>query len=322
MATIRDVAKKAGVSIATVSRVLNGSSKVSEKTREKVLKAVRELGYSPRPWAKYLALPRGRMVAGIVVTKRIKRYMKKGAFYHEVMKGVKLVSKESGVQVALMERGKESEADGYLLIGADFGYEDVERIRESFGKPLVLVDNHLPGLKIDAVISDGYGGAMAVVDELVAHGMKRIVHIHSILSVFSFRERFNGYVDAMHKSGLMPKFYEFDDVSDNMSYVVDLMLNSYGVPQAIFTSNDFAAVRLMKELKKRGLNAPVDPYIVGFDDSPEAERYGISSVRVFKSELGSFGMRRLITLMLNQDTHPAKISLFTELVMRAPLENI
>ncbi len=319
MATIRDVAKKAGVSVTTVSRVLNDSPKVSRETREKVLKAMKELGFSPRPWAKYLALPKKKVVSGVVITNRIKKYMTKGAFYYEVYRGVKEVAKTSGVEIKLMYMDETSEADGYLLIGADFNAEYIQSLRKQ-GKPVVLIDHYIPGMKIDAVISDGYGGAFSAVEYLIETGHVRIVHIHSPLSAFSFRERFNGYVNAMEKHGLMPKVYEFDDVAENMGYVVDLMLNTYGVPDAIFTSNDFAVVRLLRELRKRGLRVPEDISVIGFDDSPEAEKFDFSSVRVFKEELGSFAMRRLITLMMGQDMHPAKISLFTELVIRGSVK--
>ncbi len=319
MVTIRDVAKRAGVSVTTVSRVINNSPKVSKETRKKVLHAMEELGFSPRPWAKYLALPKSKVVSGVVITPRIKKFMSKGAFYYEVFRGIKSVAKVSGVEVKVMYKEDVEDAEGYLLIGADFDRDYIEELRKR-GKPKVLVDHYIPGMKIDAVVSDGYGGAYNAVELLIKTGHRRIVHIHSPLTAYSFRERFNGYINAMEKHGLMAKVYEFDDVAENMGYVVDLMLNTYGMPDAIFTSNDFAAIRLLKELRKRGIRVPDDVSIVGFDDSPEAEKFGFASVRVFKEELGSFAMRRLITLMMGQDLHPAKISLFTELVIRGSVK--
>jgi len=322
MITIKDVAKKAGVSITTVSRVVNNSPRVSKKTREKVVKAMKELGFSPRPWAKYLAMPRANFKVGVVITKRIKRFMGKGSFYHLILDGINEVASSSGVKVEVIMYGEEEKSlDGYLLIGADFGPNDVEKFT-SMKKPVVLVDNHIPGLNVDVVISDGYGGAFNAVQTLINYGYKRIVHIHSPLSTYSFRDRFNGYVDAMEKNNLMPKVYEFDDIAENMTYVIDLMLNTYGVPEAIFTSNDFAATRAIKELRKRGIKVPEDVAIMGFDDSREAKEMNFSSVRVFKKEMGSFSMRRLATLMMGQDVHPAKISLYTEPVIRGLIKNL
>ncbi len=322
MITIKDVARKAGVSITTVSRVINDSPRVSKKTREKVIKAMKELGFSPRPWAKYLAMPRAKFKVGIVITERIKRFMGEGAFYHLVLEGINEVASSSGVETKILMYGDEEDFfDGYLLIGADFGPSDVEKFA-SMKKPVVLVDNYIPGLDVDVVISDGYGGAFNAVQTLINYGYRKIVHIHSPLSTYSFRDRFNGYVDAMEKNNLMPKLYEFDDIAENMSYVIDLMLNTYGVPEAIFTSNDFAAKRAIKELRKRGIKAPENVVIMGFDDSEEAKKMNFSSVRVFKKEMGSFSMRRLATLMMKQDVHPAKISLFTELVIRGHIKKL
>jgi LacI family transcriptional regulator len=319
MITIRDVAERAGVSVATVSRVLNNNGKVSRKTREKVIRAMKELGYSPRPWARYLAVPKRSLKVGIVVTDRIRKHMKKGSFYHDVYHGILEVAKQCKVEIELINAGKKLKTDGYLLIGADFDAEMIG-FYKSQGIPVVLVDHYIPGLKIDAVVSDGYGGAVSAVSMLVETGHKRIVHIHNPLMAYSFRERYDGYFAVMERYNLFPKTYEFDDLNDNMAAVVELMLSTYGLPDAIFTSNDFAAVRAYYELQKRGVRIPDDVSLVGFDDSTESENLGITSVRVFKEELGSFSMRRLITLITGQDVHPAKISLFTELVMRSSVK--
>ncbi len=315
MITIRDVAKRAGVSVATVSRVINNRGKVSIRTRERVLMAMKELGFSPRPWAQFLAAPKRKFTVAVVVTERISRTMTGDGFYKYVFDGIKEVSEQSGVKLERIKPSKDASFDGYLLIGADFNREDVELYR-SMGKPLVMVDHYIPGMKIDAVVSDGYGGAFNAVSKLIEMGHRRIVHIHNPLKAYSFRERYDGFFGAMEKYGLFPKVYEFDDMGDNMDAVIELMLNTYGVPDAVFTSNDFAAIRAYEELTKRGIRIPEDVSLIGFDDSTASEELGISSVRVYKEELGSFGMRRLITLMTGQDTHPAKISLFTELVIR------
>ena len=318
MPTIRDVAKRAGVSISTVSRVLNNSGPVSERARLAVLKAMEELGYTPHPWAKYLATIREEFKVSIVMTPRIKEYLVKGeGFYFEVYLGIKNVMKQIKVREKIVDKEEalQDETDGFLLIGADFRRKEVERYM-STGKPVVLVDHYIPGMNVDAVVSDGYGGAYSAIRMMLKRGFRRIIHIHSDLRPYSFRERFEGYTSAMGRCGLMPKYYEFDDYNDNMSSVMDLILKNYGKPEVIFTSNDFSAIRAMEELEKRGYRIPDDVSLIGFDDSPEAEELELTTVRVYKDELGSFAMRRLITLMMGQDVHPAKISLFTEIVER------
>ncbi len=320
MITIRDVARRAGVSVATVSRVINNRGKVSLRTRERVLMAMKELGFSPKPWAQFLAAPKRKFTAAIVVTDRIRREMTGSGFYRYVFEGIKEVAEQSGIRLREVEVGEGSSFDGYLLMGADFDGSTV-KLYKSKGKPVVMVDHYIPGMNIDAVVSDGYGGAFKAVSKLIEMGHRRIVHIHNPLKAYSFRERYNGFFSAMEKYGLFPKVYEFDDMKDNMDAVIELMINTYGLPDAIFASNDFAAIRVYEELTKRDIRIPEEVSLIGFDDSIESERLGISSVRVYKEELGSFGMRRLITLMTGQDTHPAKISLFTELVIRGSVKN-
>ncbi len=323
MSTISDIAKRAGVSISTVSRVMNHSENVSKETREKVLKVVKELEYLPRPWAKYLATSRTKLVAELVIADRIRDNLThKFSFYYYVYSGIKKVARQSEVdiQIQRLEEDKIDDADGYLLIGSDFDKERVEKYR-STGRPVVLVDHYIPGMNIDAVVSDGYGGAFTAVTMLIEKGHKKIVHIHNPLDAYSFKERFDGYFAAMEEYHLLPKAYEFNDISDNMSSVVDLMLRSYGMPDAVFASNDFAAVRAVQEFQKRGIAVPEDVSVMGFDDSEATEEMDIASVMVFKDEMGAFAMRRLITLMMGQDLHPAKISLFTQPIIRGSIKS-
>ncbi|MCD6239771.1 MAG: LacI family DNA-binding transcriptional regulator [Thermotogae bacterium] len=323
MNTISDIAKRAGVSISTVSRVMNHPRNVSKETRERVLKIVKELEYLPRPWAKYLAISRTKFVAGFVIADRIRKSLThKSNFYHHVYSGIKRVARQSEVDVRIqrLEEDKIDDTDGYLLIGADFDKKQVEKYR-STGKPVVLVDHYIPGMNIDAVVSDGYGGAFMAVTILIEEGFEKIVHIHNPLDAYSFKERLDGYIAAMKEHHLLPRAYEFNDISDNMSSVADLMLRSYGMPDAVFASNDFAIVRAVQEFRKRGIDVPEDVSVIGFDDSEETEEMDIASVRVFKDEMGAFAMRRLITLMMGQDLHPAKISLFTQPIIRGSIKN-
>jgi len=316
MVTIKEVAEKAGVSVATVSRVINNSGVVSERTKLKVLRVMKELGYNPRPWAKYLASSRNRFTAYVVMTPRIRRFLdKRRGFYFDIFMGIETIAKQSGVLLKVVDPGYFEKADGFLLVGADFDKDNIEAYKGT-GKPVVLVDHYIPDIRIDAVVSDGYGGAYAVVKMFIDRGYRRIVHIHGNLKPYSFRERYSGYTNAMIDHNLMPVYFEFDDFHDNMNSVVALMLRNYDLPEAIFTSNDFSAVRVIEELENRGIKVPDDVSVVGFDDSIEAEERGITTVRVYKLELGSFAMRRLLTLMMGQDIHPAKISLFTKIVER------
>ncbi|WP_235598542.1 LacI family DNA-binding transcriptional regulator [Kosmotoga arenicorallina] len=320
MTRLIDVAKLAKVSTATVSRVINNNGYVSAKVRERVMKAIEELGYQPAKAARFLAKSGQNFDIGVVaddwVLKSITTVIDE--FYSIVYKGIIDFSKNHRMNIHLLDVNSWDEnADGFLLIGGGITKELVREVKKT-KKPLVLVDQYLPGLKVDYVVSDGYDGAVFAVDKLISKGMKRIVHIHGPLSHFGFRDRYDGYMATMEMHGFMPKSYEFDEINDNMSTIVDMMLRSYGKPDAIFGSNDTAAIRAMEELKSRGFRIPEDISVIGFDDIMSASLVSpkLTTLKIFKYDLGSIAARRLFNLLMGEEKHPVKISLFTQYIER------
>jgi len=320
MTRLIDVAKLAKVSTATVSRVINNNGYVSARVKERVLKAIEELGYQPARAARFLAKSRQNFEVNILaddwVLKSITTVLDE--FYSIVHKGIIDFSKNHRMNVHLRSVNSwDKNADGFLLIGGGITKELVKEVKAT-KKPVVLVDQYLPGLKVDYVVSDGYDGAVFAVDRLISKGLKRIVHIHGPLSHFGFRDRYDGYIATMERHGFMPKSYEFDEVSDNMSVIIDMMLRSYGKPEAIFGSNDTAAIRAMEELKLREFKIPDDVSIVGFDDIMSASLVSpkLTTLKIFKYDLGSIAARRLFNLLMGEEKHPVKISLFTQYIER------
>ncbi|MDK2953971.1 MAG: LacI family transcriptional regulator [Kosmotoga sp.] len=317
---LADVAKLAGVSIATASRVINNTGYVSSTVRERVLRAIDELGYQPTKAARFLAKKNQEfnvaLVAGPWVFNSIK--YQSDEFYTIIFKGMKDLAKNHGMNIELIkfEEIKE-EYDSFLLVGGEITYEMVKEIKK-FGKPSVLVDQYFPGLKIDCVVSDGFDGAVYAVNYLMSKGLKKIVSIHGPLSHFGFKNRFDGYVSAMESQGFLPKGYEFDEINDNMSSIIELMLRTYGKPEAIFGTNDTAALRAMEELQLRGFKIPEDVSIIGFDDIISASTCNppLTTLKIFKYDLGSMAVRRLFNLLLGEEVHPVKISLFTQFIKR------
>ncbi len=320
MATIEDVARLAGVSTATVSRVINRLGPVSERTRLRVWKAIETLRYSPHIVYK-LAKSKKVFSVAICISERIRKLLKNhevGQFYDIVLESVEDVSKERNLRVSLQPlETVRNRFDGYLLLGADVDSAILSRFK-NFRKPFLLVDHCIPGKRVDCVVSDGYYGAFHAVNHLVKKGFKRIVHVHGPLNSHGFRSRFDGYMIAMEKAGLIPKTYEYDDVSNNISSVMDAVLRSYGIPEAIFASNDITAMKIINDLKVRGLKVPDDVEVVGFDDIPLAESFDppLTTVKVFKYEMGSLACKRLRELLLGYDTHPVQILVSTKFVRR------
>jgi len=319
-AKLSDVARLAEVSTATVSRVLNKSGYVSQKSREKVLLAVEELEYSPSRVASFLASRKLTFNVGIVAGKRLFRILsdKSDQFYTIVLNGMEAFFKSNNIRGELVPNDEFSnDFDGYLMIGGEIKENDVRRVKSS-GKPVVLVDQYLAGVKVDCVVSDGYDGAIYGIRKLLSKGLKKIVNIHGPLSHFGFKDRYDGYVSAMEGAGLLPKAFEFDEENDNMSPIIDLLLSRYGLPDAVFGCNDTAAIRAMEELQARGVRIPKDVSIIGFDDivSSSATCPPLTTFKIFKHEMGAVASRRLQSLLIGNEPHPTKISLFTEFVQR------
>ncbi|MGE0032974.1 MAG: LacI family DNA-binding transcriptional regulator [Pseudothermotoga sp.] len=276
MASIDDVARLAGVSIATVSRVLNNRGYVSEKTKLKVWKAVRELGYKPQKSARTLASRRLFKVA-LVISDRIKKLLKNetGNFYAIVLQAIKDVESSFRFSTAplILESSDPKGFDGFLLIGSDATAEQVMFYRK-YGK-VVLVDHYIDGLGIDCVVSDGYDGVYKVVQDFVQRGFENIVHLHGPLRFYGFKDRYRGYTEAMQRNGLLPVCYEYDDLHEEITPVLKKIFRDKKV-QVLICSNDIIAIRALKELKSWGYRIPEDVSVIGFDDIPQAERIAVN----------------------------------------------
>ncbi|WP_282956782.1 substrate-binding domain-containing protein [Thermosipho africanus] len=143
-------------------------------------------------------------------------------------------------------------------------------------------------------------------------------YVNGPLNSYGFKGRFDGYTSAMEEAGLLPKYYEYDDIKDNMSDVIDFMLRKNEKPEAIFASNDITAMRVIRELKKRNFKVPKDVSVIGFDDIISAESFDppLTTLKVFKDEMGSLAAKRIYELLVGHDIHPIMMSLFTKFIKR------
>ncbi|WP_036222261.1 LacI family DNA-binding transcriptional regulator [Mesoaciditoga lauensis] len=323
---IREIAKKADVSIATVSRVLNDSKNVSPSTREKVLKILKKYRFEMDPWAKRLASKRNVTHIFIMVSKRILKTLdlKDKEFYSMVVKGIQNTAKANRSITTIVEmetnldEKKLKGIDGVLLVGGDTTAEHV-RFLKKIGMPQVLVDQYIPTVKVDCVVSNGYDGASYAVKYLISQGFKKIVHIHGFLNHFGFKDRYVGYMTTMEQNNLLPKAYEYnDEVMEDMKPLVEKMLNVYGVPEAIFASNDPIAMKVIETLKAFHIKVPDDISVIGFDGIEKGKYFNppLSTLRVPMQEMGSLALKRLLDIVYGQDVYPVRISLFTEFIKR------
>ncbi|PNR96690.1 LacI family DNA-binding transcriptional regulator [Petrotoga sp. 9PWA.NaAc.5.4] len=323
MPTIDDVAKLSGVSIATVSRVLNGKNGVSDKAKEAVLRAIEELDYKPSGIARNLANKRSSFNIGILISQRIERILNTKdlfgirEFYSTVLTGIESYAKENNINLSLKtfencEKNFIRSTEGLLIIGGD----KLPSCIKNMEIPKVLVDNYIPSMKVDSIISNGFDGAYYAIKKIIERGYKKIAHIHGSLTFYGFRNRYEGYVAAMSEKGLLPQTFECDETRDGIFYALNLALSKN--PEIIFASNDVIALIILDELKKMKIKVPDDIQLIGFDDiiSSSISEPKLSTLKVFKYEMGNIAVSRLIDLINGKNPHPAVISLFTTFVER------
>jgi len=274
--TIKDVAERAGVSIATVSRVFNDSSSVKSKTRDLVLQTARELAYSPNILARGLMRKKTETI-GVVLPDL------SGEFFSEVIRGIDEVAARRGYHILLssshsrlddMERllrlMAQGRVDGLLLMAPQLR-KDLLPLLSTTKLPLVLLESSLEGLDADSYYIDNFRGAYLVVQHLIEHGHRRIAVIMGPEDNFDARERHKGY-----QAALTEKDIPFDgelafkgDFQKRSGYFgMKRILSLDDPPTAVFAANDDMAIGAMEAAKEAKKAIPEDIAIVGFDDIP------------------------------------------------------
>jgi LacI family transcriptional regulator len=274
MVTIRDVAKRAGVAPITVSRVINDSGKVSSQTRERVTKAVDELGYVPNRLARSLRLQRTNTLA-LVVTDIT------NPFWTTVVRGVEDAAQDAGFTVILCNTD-ESEAkqkrylsvlcqkqvDGILLVPARSTDELVAWIQKR-DTPVVILDRRIGSSQVDVVRGDSEKGAALLVQHLVSLGHRRIAALSGPQEVSTAADRVNGYRRALQEAGLAVRqeWIRHGAFSIPSGYeMAQRVFQTSPRPTALFAVNNFIAVGAMRALRDAGLDVPADMSVVAFDD--------------------------------------------------------
>jgi len=329
MASMEEVAKRAGVSIATVSRVLNNNGKVNDATRARILKAIRDLKYQPSRVAKRL---RSKSVSSNLLGVLIPDIQ--NPFYVEVLEGIEEVAYNNNYALIMCNFGQDEKKEKlYLeilqseaidgLIAAPASEEDLQlkkMVQE--GLPVVCVDRGLSGIDVDVVLIDNETGAYHAVDYLAKSGYKRIAHITGLLSIPSSRLREKGYRQALEDNGL-PVLDELIRHGDSkLPSGIDLcreLLDLPNPPDAIFTGNNLITLGALEVIHSRNLNIPDDVAIIGFDDMFWASSLNppLSAVRQPAREIGRRAGELLIQRISDPERSSIQMILNTELMKRS-----
>jgi LacI family transcriptional regulator len=274
LATIYDVGKRAGVSVATVSSVINNSSYVSPELRKRVEAAIRELHYSPNLLARGLARQK-TLTLGVLVPD-IANF-----FFPELVRGVEDKAKETGYTIILGSSDNQpareevylnlflsKRVDGIVLIKAPGKMSStLERLLKKSGPPIVLLDREHPALSADTVVADDTGGGAMATTHLLELGHKRIGIIRGSPGASTTRGRFHGYKTALqrHRIALNPKLVADGDYGIESGYAAGLTLLRQK-PTAIFVTNCMMTIGLLRAIEEQKLSCPRDISIVSYDD--------------------------------------------------------
>ena len=297
-ATIRDVARRAQLSVATVSRALNGFENVSEQARERIAAAVSDLGYVPHAGARSLSLARNNAI-GVVLPDL------HGEFFSEIVRGMDREASRHGYLLLLsnLHSGSEQAAnalramrgrvDGLIVMAPHLGTAELSEALPK-GLPSILINtrdgpDHHPALHLD-----NSAGVRAVVDHLASIGRKRLIHIAGPAENIDAQERSQAFRGALAAHRLHGEIVEGNFEMESGEAAIQKLLARGAEFDAVFAANDNMAIGAIEALRRAGKDVPGDVAVVGFDDIPLARHLGISTVRVRIAELGERALARLL----------------------------
>jgi LacI family transcriptional regulator len=324
--TIYEVAREAGVSTATVSRVINDRRHVREATRLRVEAAMRDLGYVANRQARGLAGGRSRVI-GLLV------YELGSSYFNQLIRGIDAATAQIGYDLMLyttharreMEAQHAAElasgpADGLIFVLAVEIDSYVDRLRRQ-RVPYVLLDHDRDVPDSTFVTAANRRGAKEAIEHLISLGHRRVGFITGTPGTSSARERLAGYRDALREARIAyePSLVVKGDFLEIRGFgATRELLALEPRPTAIFTSADTAAFGAVKAARAAGLDVPRDISIVGFDDIPEASLVmpALTTVRQPLQEMGATAVRLLRRLMDEPDATPRRTELLTELIVR------
>jgi LacI family transcriptional regulator len=331
--TIRQIADLAGVSIATVSRVVNGRGDVSDETRELVQRIVREHGYSVNRTARGLSAGRTGFV-GVTVPKVAPVFFSSilsgaaEALYEQDMRIVLCPTEhEHDREVSLLDRLMHGTTDGALLVLPEETNEELENLL-NHGYRFVVVDPLQPlNARIPAVSAANSSGANQAVRHLLDLGHRRIGAITGPPGWLAPKERLEGYHAALASAGIMPDpalELPSDFQIGGGVEAAGRLLDAAEPPTAIFAFNDNLAIGAMQAASARGLRIPEDLSIVGFDDLEWAQLVApaLTTVRQPLEEMGRMAVSLLSRLIDNQSFEALHVELATRFIVRGSTQRL
>ena len=280
--TIYDISEKAGVSIATVSRVLNGSSSVSEKTKQKVLRIMEEYGYTPNAFARGLGLNTMKTI-GIMCADSSDLYLAKAIYYIERVlrangydcilscSGYDLATKISSMNLLITKK-----VDGIILVGSNFIYEDMadnKYVMDAAAQvPVMLLNAVLEAPNVYSTLSDDSASTYEAARQMYASGIKDILYFYNS-HTYSGKKKLTGFLSAMNDNGITPEnaktlfFSGSHEDIPSMAKLLSEYAQAGNTFHGIVAADDYLALGAMKYAKEQSLVIPDELAIIGHNNS-------------------------------------------------------
>lgn len=330
--TIDDIAKKANVSKATVSKVINGYSGINEKTRQAVLKVMREYNYWPNTTARSLSMQQSYLV-GLFMASELNN-----SFFREVIPGIEKTlgaqgydilyfadkrPGNTGVSFGYLEKCRDRRVDGAIFLS--YIRDELAEFEPILASdiPTVFVDMTLEGPLTSYVISDNYKSAKLAVEYLHSLGHRKIGYADGGTKSVPAEKRYQGLMDTVRDMGMecRPEWifqYSFDE---EYGYDVVNKLQQLDEWPTAVVAQDNVAIGMIRALREIGKSVPDDLSIVGFDDIEISSHYNLTTVRQQKYEMGVAASKLLMKIILNHKASKPKL-MDTELIIRGSCKPI
>jgi LacI family transcriptional regulator len=327
--TLDDIAKKAGVSRSTVSRVINGDPNVSERTRTKVQEIIHSINFQPNLAARSLAAGRTQVI-GLVIPNRVATIFS-DPFFSLIIQGVSLACNSLNYSVMLWLAEPEYERkminqilysgliDGIIVASMLIDDPLIDQLFDS-KRPFITIGRRANEESVSYIDADNRTGAHQGVSYILHTGRRRVAAINGPQNMIAGFDRFQGYKDALRERGLplVPELVEEGDFSETSGYLAMKRLLSRN-PDSVFAASDNMAFGCMRAIQEVGLCIPKDIAVVGFDNIPKASSSEppLTTVQQPIQRTGSMAAELLIDLIEHPEIQASRIVLPTELVIRA-----
>lgn len=332
MATIKDVAKMAGVSTTTVSHVINKTRFVAQETESLVLQAIKDLNYSPSAVARSLKVNTTKSIGMIVTTSE-------APYFAEIIHAVEEHCYRQGYSLFLCNTQNNAEkiknhlemlakkrVDGILVMCSEYLPDSLNLLHSFENIPMVVMDWG-PNVHTDIILDNSFDGGYLATKHLIENGHKYIGIIAGELTKTTAKTRYEGFIHAMKEAGLtvnpnwvMEGFFEPEDGYECMNKI----LSQDNLPTAVFCCNDVMALGAISAIGEKGLRVPEDISIIGYDNIHASRFYSppLTTVHQSKSRLGVQAVNLLFERINHKSDQKEKIEIHPELVVRKSVKKM